>query len=95
MSEQIVKVTSKGQLTIPSSIRREAGMDRGSYIYMKPIGGLGVMKKVHDLSVDEISSVLEEVAGKKGITRSLLLGEAERARGRLWKERYGKAPRDA
>ena len=91
MSEQIVKVTSKGQLTIPSSIRQEAGISKGSYIYMKPVGELVVMKKVRDLSVDEMSSILEEVAKEKGITKSLLFREVERARSKLWKERYAKA----
>lgn len=90
MSQEIVKVTSKGQLTIPASIRGEVGLNRGSYIYMKSLGRLVVMKKVDDLSLDEISSILQEVAREKGVTKALLAKDVERVRSELWKEKYGK-----
>ena len=93
MSQEIVKVTSKGQLTIPAGIRAEVGMNKGSYIYMKSLGRLVIMKKVEDLSLDEISSVLEEIAKEKGVTRALLAKDLERVRSELWKEKYGKGPR--
>jgi AbrB family looped-hinge helix DNA binding protein len=90
MSQEIVKVTSKGQLTIPASIRGETGLKRGSYIYMKSLGKLIIMKKVDDLSLDEISSILQEVAQEKGLTKALLAKDVERVRSELWKEKYGK-----
>lgn len=90
MSQEIVKVTSKGQLTIPVSIRGEAGLKKGSYIYMKSLGRLVIMKKVDDLGLDEISSILQEVAQGKGLTKALLAKDVERVRSELWKEKYGK-----
>lgn len=90
MSQEIVKITSKGQLTVPASIRKEVGLRRGSYIYMKPLGKLVVMKRVDDLSLDEISSILQEVARERGVTKVLLAKDIERVRSELWKERYGK-----
>ncbi|MGI0078352.1 MAG: AbrB/MazE/SpoVT family DNA-binding domain-containing protein [Nitrososphaerales archaeon] len=33
MSQEIVKVTSKGQVIIPASLREKAGLKKGSYIY--------------------------------------------------------------
>jgi len=91
MSQEIVKVTSKGQLTIPVAIRTEVGLKRGSYIYMKALGKLVIMKKVDDLSLDEISGILQEFAKEKDLTKTLLAKDVERVRSELWKEKYGKA----
>jgi AbrB family looped-hinge helix DNA binding protein len=93
LSEKIIKVTSKGQLTIPSTIRREAGIGKGSYVYIKPVGELVIMKKVERLGVKEISALLGEVAKEKGLTKAVLSRDVERVRERLWKERYEKASR--
>jgi AbrB family looped-hinge helix DNA binding protein len=86
MVDEIVKVTSKGQLTIPARIRGESGMDEGSHIYMKSLGNMVIMKKVDDLSLDEISALLEAIASEKGITRALLSKEVDRIRTETWKE---------
>lgn len=91
MSDEIVKVTSKGQLTIPAKIRGESGLKEGSYIYIKSLGNVVIMKKVDDLTLGEISSILEEVAREKGLTKSLLEKDLERVRRELWKEKYGRA----
>lgn len=93
MSEQIVKVTSKGQLTIPAPIRAQAGVVKGTYLYVKALGGLVIMKRVDDLSLDEISRVLQEVAKEKRLTRAFLAKEVERVRAELWKETYDKGSR--
>jgi len=91
MAEEIVKVTSKGQLTIPAKIRGEAGMDEGSHIYIKSLGSMVVMKKVDDLTLDEISSLLEMVAKEKGMTRALLSKEVNRVRTETWKDSLARA----
>ena len=88
MSEgEIIKVTSKGQITIPAKIRRALSLDRNSYLYVTRAGGLLVMRKVDELSLDEISAVLEAVAEERGVTKELLFEEAEKARERLMEER--------
>jgi len=84
---EIIKVTSKGQITIPAKIRRALSLDRDSYLYVTRAEGLLVMRKVDDLSLDEISAVLGVVAGERGVTRELLVEEAERARVRLMEDR--------
>lgn len=90
-TEDIVKVTSKGQLTIPAGVRKELRLDEGSYVYMKTLGKLVVMRKVDDLNLDEISMIFGEIAKEKGVTKAVLLKEVEKVRNQLWKERYGKA----
>jgi AbrB family looped-hinge helix DNA binding protein len=89
-TEEIVKVTSKGQFTIPADIRRELRLDDGSYVYVKAIGKIIVMRKVDDIDLREITAILEEIAKDKGWNRAILQKEAERVRRELWKGRYGK-----
>jgi AbrB family looped-hinge helix DNA binding protein len=91
MSQEIVKVTSKGQVTIPASLRGKAGLKKGSYIYMKSFGNLVLMKKVDDLALDEISGILDKAAREKGLTKVILHRDIERVRRELWKERYAKS----
>ena len=88
---EIIKVTSKGQITIPAKIRRALSLDRDSYLYVTRAEGLLVMRKVDDLSLDEISAVLGVVAEERGVTRELLFEEAESARERLMEERNARA----
>lgn len=88
MSEaEVVKVSSKGQVTIPGRFRKELGLDRDSHLYVARVGGLLIMRRVDGLSLEEVSSVLSKMAEDRGITKELLLEEAERAREELMEER--------
>ena len=40
--------------------------------------------------MDDISAILESLAKKSGVTRSLLMKEVERAREKLREEKHGK-----
>lgn len=91
MSQEIVKVTSKGQLTIPAKIRSESNLRQGSRLYMSSVGDLVIMKKVDDLSLDQISRVLQEVAKDRGLTRLILKRDSDAMRRKLWKKRYAHA----
>jgi AbrB family looped-hinge helix DNA binding protein len=88
---EIIKVTSKGQITIPSKIRSALSLNRDSYLYVARAGKILVMKKVDELSLDEISSVLQAVAEEKGITHEMLIEDAEKTRRHLMEERNVKA----
>jgi bifunctional DNA-binding transcriptional regulator/antitoxin component of YhaV-PrlF toxin-antitoxin module len=90
MSQEIVKVTSKGQVTLPTRLRTKAGFKKGSYIYMQPIGEFVLMKKVDDLGIEQISGILEKAAKEEGLTKSILSKNIEQVRSELWKERYAK-----
>ena len=54
-TSEVVKITSKGQFTLPVEIRRDLSLGKGSYLYVTKVGRLIVMKKVDELSLDEIS----------------------------------------
>lgn len=88
---EVVKVTSKGQLTLPVNIRRDLALRDDSYLYVAKVGRLILMKKVDELTLDEISTILQELAREKGVTRRLLAREAEKIRERLQEERPVKA----
>jgi AbrB family looped-hinge helix DNA binding protein len=88
---EIIKVTSKGQITIPSKFRKELSLDRDSYLYVARAGKMLVVKKVDDLSLDEITSLYETIANSEGVTREMLLEEVEKAREELVEQRDVKA----
>ncbi len=64
--EEIVKVTSKGQVTIPVGLREKAGLKKGSYIYMKSLGDVVLMKRVEELGLEEISDILNRSCSREG-----------------------------
>jgi AbrB family looped-hinge helix DNA binding protein len=84
---EIIKVTSKGQVTLPAKIRRRLALRDSSHLYVVQTGDLIVMKKVDDLSLDDISTILESLAKEKGITGEMLEQEIEAARDHLMAER--------
>jgi len=88
---ELAKITSKGQFTLPVEIRRDLSLEKDSYLYVIRLGRLIVMKKVDELSLDYISTTLQTLAKKRGITRDLLMREVERAREKLRAERHGRA----
>jgi AbrB family looped-hinge helix DNA binding protein len=88
---EVVKITSKGQLTLPVEIRRDLSLGKDSYLYVTRLGRLIVMKKVDELSLDDISATLQTLAKKRGMTRDLLMRDVERAREKLREEKHGKA----
>lgn len=87
---EVVKITSKGQFTLPIEIRRDLSLRKDSYLYVTRLGRLIVMKKVDELSLDDISAILQTLAKKRGITRNLLMREVERAREERHEEKHGK-----
>ena len=87
---EVVKITSKGQLTLPVEIRRELSLERDSYLYVTKVGSFIVMKRVDKLSLDEISTILQNLAKERGITRDLLMEEVEKAREKLLEEKHVK-----
>jgi len=81
-TSEVVKVSSKGRFTLPIAIRKGLSPGKDGYLYVTRVGHLIVMKKVDDLSLDEISTILQSLAKERGITRDLLMKEVERARAR-------------
>ncbi len=87
---EVVKITSKGQFTLPVEIRRDLSLGKDSYVYVTRVGRMIVMKKVDELSLDDISVILEGLAKKRGITRELLMKDIERAREKMLEDKHSK-----
>ncbi len=90
-ASQVVKITSKGQFTLPVEIRRELSLDKDSYVYVTKLGRLIVIKKVEELSLDDISAILEPLAKRSRLTRRILMEDIETAREKMLGEKRGKA----
>jgi len=82
---QIIKVTSKGQITIPSSIRERLDIDEESYIAVDTIGDYIIMKKV-GLKLREISALIGKDAKKRKITRKDIERAIKESREEVWTE---------
>lgn len=89
-ASQVVKITSKGQFTLPVEIRRDLSLGRDSYVYVTQLGRLIVIKKVDELTLDDISAILEPLAKSSGVTRKILMEDIERVREKMLGEKSRK-----
>ena len=89
-ASQVVKITSKGQFTIPVEIRRDLSLDKGSYVYVTKVGRFIVINKVDELSLDEISVMLGRLAKRSGVTRMALMKDIEKVREKMLREKRRK-----
>ena len=78
----VIKVTSKGQLTIPIKYRRSLGMDKESYLIVDEIGDFLVLKKIQKL--DQITKMLSTMAKEKGITKQDVLKTLRKIQEEKW-----------
>ncbi|MFQ6129739.1 MAG: AbrB/MazE/SpoVT family DNA-binding domain-containing protein, partial [Candidatus Hadarchaeaceae archaeon] len=68
MVEAVVKVTSKGQLTLPAGIRDDLNISEDDYLYVTEAGGLILMKRI-GVDPKEILNVFQRAAKDIGLTR--------------------------
>jgi len=68
MVEAVVRVTSKGQLTLPAGIRDDLNIIEGDYLYVTEAGGLILMKRI-GVDPKEILNVFQRAAKEIGLTR--------------------------
>lgn len=69
---KLSKVTAKGQVTIPKSIRDQLGLEQGEYVVWETRGGEVVMERAAVSSEDEFEQIAARIAkrfAKKGISR--------------------------
>ena len=78
----VIKVTSKGQLTLPIKYRRNLGIDKDSYLLVDEIGDFLILKKIKKL--DQITKILSAKAKEKGITRDDVLKTLRKIQKEKW-----------
>ena len=85
----IVKMTSKGQLTLPIEFRKTLKLEKGSYLLVNRMGGRHIlMEKIETSPLDMITEVFGRDVKKKGITKKDLEKTIEEVREQMWEERY-------
>ena len=60
---EVTTVTSKGQITIPSRLREEFGLEQGTKLMVVPTGYGLVLKKIDLPSIEEFQQRVEDRAG--------------------------------
>ena len=76
---EIVKVTTKGQLTLPARIRKDLGISEDTYLLAEEVGEYIVLRRVETRFL-ELSSLFQRQARRKGLTREALLRALKKAR---------------
>ena len=76
---EIVKVTTKGQLTLPARIRKDLGISKDTYLLAEEVGEYVVLRRLETRFL-ELSSLFRTEARRKGLTREALLRALKKAR---------------
>jgi len=74
--EDVIKVSSKGQIVIPREIRKKLGVKGGEKLLVLICDGDIVLRKTKNLSLDEIAERIEKVTKEEGIDVDKLVAEA-------------------
>src|SRR5205809_397883 len=87
----ISKVTSAGQLTLPSKIRKALGLKGSEYVEVALLGQAVVIRRLRE--EDEVLEMIRRKVKKSGLTRARLQQLVDEARRTTWKKRYREAVR--
>ena len=79
----VVKVTSKGQITLPVNIRNAIGIKDDSYLVVEQVGEYILMRKT-ELRMKEIQSILKNEAKRKNISKKELMKALLKTKKRMW-----------
>ena len=81
----VIKVTSKGQITLPVDIRRSLDIQKNGFLLVETIGDLIIMKKA-EVRIDEINDLMSKAAKNRKISRKDLKEAILKARKETWVE---------
>jgi len=87
MSDMVVRVQEKGQVTIPSEIRRKLKLKKGDLVVFVETEA-GVVIKPAEILVSEALDQIGRALEAKGIDLDELLERGRDSRGRLIKDEY-------
>lgn len=84
---EISRISSKGQVTIPKSIRDLLKLNEGDRVAFLEDNGKVVITKASLIALRELQNALSTEAQEKGVTEQDLLNELEVVREEMWNER--------
>lgn len=74
--EDVIKVSSKGQIVIPSEVRKKLGVKGGEKLLLLTRGGDILLRKVKGSSLEEVGGRIDRVVEEEGIDVDKLVAEA-------------------
>ncbi len=74
--EDIIKVSSKGQIVIPREVRKKTGIKAGEKLLLLTSDGDIVLRKTKEPSLVEIADKLSKTTTEQGIDVDQLVAEA-------------------
>lgn len=85
---EMSRMSSKGQVTIPKSVRERLNLKEGDKVAFIEENGKITITKASTLSFNRLANEIARMAEEKGITEEDLLKDLKRVRKELWNERY-------
>ena len=74
--EDIIKVSSKGQIVIPSEVRRKLGVKGGEKLLVITKNGDILLRKTKELSLEEVGERIDKYVKEEQIDVDKLVAEA-------------------
>jgi antitoxin PrlF len=74
--EDVIKLSSKGQIVIPREIRKKLGIKGGEKLLVLTRDGDILLRKAKELSLDDIAERIDKVAKEECIDVDKLVAEA-------------------
>ena len=74
--EDIIKVSSKGQIVIPREVRKKLGVKGGEKLLVLTKDGDILLRKAKELSLEEVGVRIDKVVKKEHIDVDKLVAEA-------------------
>jgi len=86
---EIIKLSSKGQLTLPKRFRKELKIDKGDYLVVYEIGEkMLLLEKMQLSSLEKITEDISKAVKMKKFTSDDLIKAIKEVRRELWDEIY-------
>jgi len=90
MKKTIVRLSSKGQFTLPAEVRRKIGLRKGDYLKSYTVGDtLILLERVAAGPFEEIVERFSRMAAEKALDEKALTTLIKKARRALNRELYG------
>jgi AbrB family looped-hinge helix DNA binding protein len=74
--EDIIKVSSKGQIVIPREVRKKLGMRGGEKLLVLTRDGDILLRKTSQVSIEDIAKKIEKATSKESIEVDTIVAEA-------------------
>jgi AbrB family looped-hinge helix DNA binding protein len=74
--EDIIKVSSKGQVVIPREVRKKLGVKGGEKLLVLTRNGDILLRKTKEVSIEDIANKIEKATAEESIDVDTIVAEA-------------------